>query len=186
MIRKLLLILILSFSTQIFAQDDTLVTYNLRGFYKWYIQQSAGTNINPFQAKVTKNKKGYAEMQLTEYANIIRSTKFFTEGFVEKEMARLQPCANEVSKYKFAKWEKLKMSMQPPPCAMYYDYWLQAQDVPDGIVIKKVDKKGFAATVSFAFYTGPEKEYYEWETGGVASMEVHNSQWLVGAIEFKK
>lgn len=186
MIRKQFLVILLSLSSVLYAQDDSLVTYNLRRFYSWYIQQSAGTNPSPFEAKIVKNDKGFAEMQLKEYADLIRGTKFFTEGFIENELARLQPCANEVAKYKFNKWQKLELGEHPVQCVVEYDYWLQAQDVPDRIKIKKVERKGFAATVWFGFETGAGAEANEWEIGGIARVEVHNSQWLVGSIEFKK
>lgn len=166
---------------------DTVITKNLVGFYTRYIKLDLALRENPYSPKVVKGKKGFARLTINEYCDSLRTSGYFTEGFIASEKLRTLPCADKMAKIKYAKFRKFEYGEWPDECGFfYYDYLLNAQDVPNGIRIRSVKVEGSKATVNFTFYTGMEQDMADWPTNGIATMLIENNIWKIDALDLSK
>ena len=85
------------------ANDDSLVVKTVQEFYEWYIHEAYPRSTSYYQVPYYKklDETTYV-FDLEEYKKRLSSLEYFSEGYKQRLMDRLQACNQEMKK---VEWE---------------------------------------------------------------------------------
>ena len=165
------------------------ISYDVNGFYEWYLTSIKEKKYSDFEPKLVESKNGKTTLDYTKYLDNLK-TQGFSDSLLMKEKLSYSECIENLEKVKISDFEKTIFidldEYEQTNCDFgNYYRWTGGQEPIDGIRIidiKFISPDNALVTIDYFEINSKENKKYYWGKNGLTLIK-QNNDWLIDNVD---